>query len=254
MLSAAGAAAPPPRVPSHPRCGGGQSPVGPSPGVVDTGDRPAATPEQATTGDSLAPGAAPGVVGKRQPPAADPGATGASGALAESAGSNLVSPGCSPRPRGCWRAGTIPLRFPCAGSPRSPGTIGPEPTSRGATGGRNYGHQHAEDRRQPLGAAMVTRVTPVRARAVVGDTVMVQGRPAVVVDLLPPEPGRARAARGTHDPPCRTCETQPAVRGAAAPMAMPRLPYRLRADLPWPRCPAGGGVRRRAARPALGAA
>ena len=53
---------------------------------------------------------------------------------------------------------------------------------------------------------MVTRVVPVRARAVVGDTVMVHGRPAVVVDLLPREPGRARTARVTHDPPCRACE------------------------------------------------
>ena len=53
---------------------------------------------------------------------------------------------------------------------------------------------------------MVTRVVPVRARAVVGDTVMVHGRPAVVVDLLPREPGRPRTARVTHDPPCRACE------------------------------------------------
>ena len=53
---------------------------------------------------------------------------------------------------------------------------------------------------------MVTRVVRVRARAVVGDTVMVDGRAAVVVDLLPREPGRARAARATHDPPCRVCE------------------------------------------------
>ena len=53
---------------------------------------------------------------------------------------------------------------------------------------------------------MVTRVVPVRARAVVGDTVMVHGRPAVVVDLLAREPGRPRTARVTHDPPCRACE------------------------------------------------
>ena len=35
---------------------------------------------------------------------------------------------------------------------------------------------------------------------------MVQGRPAVVVHLLPREPGRPPAARVTHDPPCRACE------------------------------------------------
>ena len=35
---------------------------------------------------------------------------------------------------------------------------------------------------------------------------MVHGRPAVVVDLLPREPGRPRTARVTHDPPCRACE------------------------------------------------
>ena len=53
---------------------------------------------------------------------------------------------------------------------------------------------------------MVTRVVPVRAHAVVGDTVMVHGWPAVVVDLLPRERGRPRTARVTHDPPCRACE------------------------------------------------
>ena len=53
---------------------------------------------------------------------------------------------------------------------------------------------------------MVTRVVRVRARAVVGDTVMVDGRAAVVVHLLAREPGRARAARVTHDPPCQACE------------------------------------------------
>lgn len=35
---------------------------------------------------------------------------------------------------------------------------------------------------------------------------MVDGRAAVVVQLLPLEPGRERAARATHDPPCRECE------------------------------------------------
>ena len=35
---------------------------------------------------------------------------------------------------------------------------------------------------------------------------MAYGRPAVVVQLLPREAGRARAARATHDPPCRVCE------------------------------------------------
>ena len=53
---------------------------------------------------------------------------------------------------------------------------------------------------------MMTRVVRVRARAVVGDTVMVAGRAAVVVHLEPRERGRARTARATHDPPCRDCE------------------------------------------------
>ena len=53
---------------------------------------------------------------------------------------------------------------------------------------------------------MVTRVVRVRARAVVGDTMMVDGRAAVVVHLLAREPGRPRAARVTHDPPCQACE------------------------------------------------
>ena len=35
---------------------------------------------------------------------------------------------------------------------------------------------------------------------------MVDGRAAVVVHLLAREPGRPRAARVTHDPPCRACE------------------------------------------------
>ena len=45
---------------------------------------------------------------------------------------------------------------------------------------------------------MVTRVVRVRARAAIGDTVMVGGRAAVVVHLLPRE-GRT-AARGAGDP------------------------------------------------------
>ena len=53
---------------------------------------------------------------------------------------------------------------------------------------------------------MVTRVVRVRARAVVGDTVMVHGRPAVVVELLTRERGQLHTARVTHDPPCRACE------------------------------------------------
>ena len=52
---------------------------------------------------------------------------------------------------------------------------------------------------------MLTRVIRVRARVAVGDTVMAYGRAAVVVHLLPREPGRPRAARATHDPPCRAC-------------------------------------------------
>ena len=61
---------------------------------------------------------------------------------------------------------------------------------------------------------MVTRVMRVRARAV-DDTAMVDGRAAVVVHLLPREPERPRAARATHDPPCRECERRPAVRRRA---------------------------------------
>lgn len=53
---------------------------------------------------------------------------------------------------------------------------------------------------------MLTRVVRVRARTVVGDTLMVDGRPVAVMLLLPRRPGRARAARATHDPPCGACE------------------------------------------------
>lgn len=63
---------------------------------------------------------------------------------------------------------------------------------------------------------MVTRVVPVRARAAIGDTVMVRGHPAVVVvvDLLPRDPGHPRSA-------LPRLRAQPAVRGTAAPLAMP---------------------------------
>ena len=54
---------------------------------------------------------------------------------------------------------------------------------------------------------MVTRVVRVRARAAVGDTVMVDGRPLAVVALLPRLPGRRLVARATGDPPCGTCES-----------------------------------------------
>ena len=53
---------------------------------------------------------------------------------------------------------------------------------------------------------MLTRVVRIRARTVVGDTLMVDSRPVAVVHLLPRLPGRPRAARATHDPPCAACE------------------------------------------------
>ena len=54
---------------------------------------------------------------------------------------------------------------------------------------------------------MQTRVVPVPARAGVGVTVMVDGRPLAVAHLLPRQPGRGRAARATAAPSCGTCES-----------------------------------------------
>ena len=52
---------------------------------------------------------------------------------------------------------------------------------------------------------MTTRMVPV-PRCEPGDTVMVDGVPALVLFLLPRLAGRPLAARVTHDPPCRLCE------------------------------------------------
>ena len=52
---------------------------------------------------------------------------------------------------------------------------------------------------------MTTRVVPV-PRCDPGATVTVDGRPALVLFLLPRLPGRPLAARVTHAPPCRLCE------------------------------------------------
>ncbi|MDE0227786.1 MAG: hypothetical protein OXJ62_02895 [Spirochaetaceae bacterium] len=43
-------------------------------------------------------------------------------------------------------------------------------------------------------------------RTAAGDTVMVDGRPTVVLHLLPRLAGRPRSARVTNKPPCRRCE------------------------------------------------
>ena len=53
---------------------------------------------------------------------------------------------------------------------------------------------------------MTTRVVPVPARTAPGATVMVDGRPAVVLFILPRLVQRPRAGRVTHEPPCRLCE------------------------------------------------
>ena len=54
---------------------------------------------------------------------------------------------------------------------------------------------------------MTTRVVPVASRTAAGDTVMVGGRCAVVLHLLPRLAGRPPSARVTHEPPCRLCKT-----------------------------------------------
>ena len=55
---------------------------------------------------------------------------------------------------------------------------------------------------------MTTRVVPVPPIAAPGRTVYVDGRPAVVLHLLPRQAGRPLAAHVTRDPPCRLCETR----------------------------------------------
>ena len=53
---------------------------------------------------------------------------------------------------------------------------------------------------------MTTHVAPVLPRARPDDTVLVDGRPEVVLHLLPHLHGRPPAARPTADLPCGTCE------------------------------------------------
>ncbi|MCY4482823.1 MAG: hypothetical protein OXC12_08115 [Spirochaetaceae bacterium] len=53
---------------------------------------------------------------------------------------------------------------------------------------------------------MTTHVAPVPPQARPGDTVLVDGRPEVVLRLLPHLRGRPPAARLTSDLPCGTCE------------------------------------------------
>ena len=53
---------------------------------------------------------------------------------------------------------------------------------------------------------MTTHVAPVPPQARPGDTVLVDGRPEVVLRLLPHLRGRPPAARLTADLPCGTCE------------------------------------------------
>ena len=98
-------------------------------------------------------------------------------------------PRAGPPPRRTWQEARAELKF--------------NGVLKGSCGGRLAGHELLV---QEADTCMVTRVVRVRARAVVGDTVMVDGRAAVVVHLLPREPGRPRAARATHDPPCQACE------------------------------------------------
>ena len=53
---------------------------------------------------------------------------------------------------------------------------------------------------------MTSRVVNLRAEPNLGDSVLIEGRPYVVLDRLPRLPGRPPAARVTPDLPCRFCE------------------------------------------------
>lgn len=55
---------------------------------------------------------------------------------------------------------------------------------------------------------MTTRVVAVRARAKPGDTLMIGGRPHLILFTLPRHPGRRPAARVTAAPICRLCEAR----------------------------------------------
>ena len=55
---------------------------------------------------------------------------------------------------------------------------------------------------------MTTRVVAVRARARPGDTLMIGGRPHLILFTLPRQPGRRPAARVTAAPTCRRCEAR----------------------------------------------
>lgn len=55
---------------------------------------------------------------------------------------------------------------------------------------------------------MTTRVVAVRARAKPGDTLMIGGRPHLILFTLPRQLGRRPAARVTAAPTCRLCEAR----------------------------------------------
>ena len=80
---------------------------------------------------------------------------------------------------------------------------------------------------------MLIGVVPVLARAAIGDTVMVDGRPLAVVRLLPRR--RVRASRTTAAPPCGICERalrwDAVRRGWCCPDCNARYPAEALADL-----------------------
>ena len=54
---------------------------------------------------------------------------------------------------------------------------------------------------------MVTRVVSLTPTPDPGDTLLLDGRPAVVLHLLPKLPGRRPAVRAAFDLPCGACDT-----------------------------------------------
>ena len=54
---------------------------------------------------------------------------------------------------------------------------------------------------------MVTRVVSLTPAPDPGDTLLLDGRPAVVLHLLPKLPGRRPAVRAAFDLPCGACDT-----------------------------------------------
>ena len=73
---------------------------------------------------------------------------------------------------------------------------------------------------------MVTRVVSLTPAPDPGDTLLLDGRPAVVLHLLPKLPGRRPDVRAAFDLPCGACDTPLTYDAPLAPLVVSVLQVR----------------------------